>query len=254
MFTSQQGDDDTITQTQETKMLLQHLVQDFVAIVQVGTSESSSSSKWTLATRHAVWYVLEKCRVVCNVDASRSMVLELGPVRALLPPDASHGKISAFVKWILEDVRSLCKSSCDSRSIGTYLHHHFCSTTLSTALELLHEYVIRPKEHMSKARRLFVAISLAVCKNASSLRDAIPNTKDMSLVLFTSILLACDTKREVRSASWNLLWKLSQGRKRQNKIAFQALELRLDGNLGVLFSLMLFSVDFCTHIQINILL
>ena len=174
--------------------------------------------------------MLSKCRVICNVDTSRSLVLKLGPVRALLPPDASHDKISSFVNWILEDVRSLCSSSCDSRSVGTYLYHHFCATTLSTALELLCEYVIHPNM-MSKARRLFVAISIAVCES-SSLESAIPNTKDLCSVLFISLLLACDVKPEVRSASWNMLWKLSANRKYRNTTAFQSLEIRLDGHLG----------------------
>ena len=175
-------------------------------------------------------YVLDKCRAICNVDTSRSAVLKLGPVRALLPKNASHDKISAFVKWILEDVRSLCSSSCDSRSVGTYLYHHFGSTTLSTALELFNEYVNHPSM-MSKARRLFVAISIAICES-KSLEHAIPSTKDLTSVLFPSLLMAYDSKREVRSASWNVLWKLSSNRKHRNTIAFQALKLRLDGHLG----------------------
>ena len=185
-------------------------------------------------------YVLDKCRAICNVDTSRSAVLKLGPVRALLPNNASHDKISAFVKWILEDVRSLCSSSCDSRSVGTYLYHHFGSTTLSTALELFNEYVNHPSM-MSKARRLFVAISIAICES-KSLEHAIPSTKDLTSVLFPSLQMAYDSKREVRSASWNVLWKLSSNRKHRNTIAFQALKLRLDGHLGG-YSLFLISLS-----------
>ena len=60
----------------ETKLLLQHLVEDFCAILKVGTFDST---KWTLATRHAVWYVVYPrvyilvCFVVFEHDLSLSL-------------------------------------------------------------------------------------------------------------------------------------------------------------------------------------
>ena len=119
----------------------------------------------------------------------------------------------------------MCSSSCDSRSVGTYLYHHFGSTTLSTALELFNEYVNHPSM-MSKARRQ-VAISIAICES-KSLEHAPPSTKDLTRFCFTSMRMI-----ETRSDQHlNVLWKLSSNRKHRNTIAFRALKLRLDGHLG----------------------
>ena len=44
----------------ETQIIIQHLVEDFCSILQVGTFDPT---KWTLATRHAVWYVVFERKV-----------------------------------------------------------------------------------------------------------------------------------------------------------------------------------------------
>ena len=54
----------------ETQIIIQHLVEDFCSILQVGTFDPT---KWTLATRHAVWYVVFE-RKVRECQMYRSLV------------------------------------------------------------------------------------------------------------------------------------------------------------------------------------
>ena len=59
----------------ETQIIIQHLVEDFCSILQVGTFDPT---KWTLATRHAVWYVVFKREIVkCIILSYHKKIIEI---------------------------------------------------------------------------------------------------------------------------------------------------------------------------------